>query len=361
MTITLEVSGQPYEQFTNANVSIRLDTLSNTFSFDATSQRAAPLPFRGGEPCRVLVDGEAVLTGFIELVSVNYDARSHDISIQGRDKTGDLLDSSISAISDLVAPITLKEIIQNVIADLGADIQVIEISPTEPFAAAEDIISPESGENAFSFIEKYSRKRQVLLTSDSDGNVVITQSTGEVIDASLQNIVGSNTNNVISGSVSYDTTGRFNVYKFQSSLNPISLVFAGVTDLAALVDQSGGVTDDQIRIGRQMILVAETPYSSDEDETRATWEANIRKARGRVYSVKLDGFKNQTGQLWSINTLVSVVDDFAGINAQMLINSVNFSFDLRGSATILSLVDSNAYTLELEEPTTEVFGVGLFG
>ena len=362
MTIEIEVSGERYTQFTSAVVSLRLDALSNTFDFQATSQNGEPLPFVGGEACKIIIDGENVLTGFIEIVEVNYSSNSHDISIVGRDKTGDFLDSTLDNISDINAPITLKEIIERVISELSLNIEVIDNLNPESFNQAEDIISPEPGQNAFSFIEQYSRKRQALLSSNGDGNIVITQSSGNFIDAPLRHVIGSNDNNIINGNVSYDTTGRYNIYKFRSSLNTVALNFAGATPISSVVDQKGEIRDDEIRIGRQLILISEEAFSDSQNETRSQWEANIRRSRGRVYSVVVDGFRNATQALWNVNTVVSVIDDFSRIDARMLINTVTFNFDLdSGSTTTLGLVDENAYTLILSEPQTQRIGNGLFG
>jgi len=348
----LEVNGVAYENFTAASATLRLDALSNTFSFGAASVAGTPLPFKGGEACRVLVDGEEVLTGFIELVDVNYDELSHSILISGRDKTADLLDSNISTLSDLRAPISLKTVIERIIAHLGVNITVTDNASPALFNAAEDLGAPEPGENAFEFIEGLARKRQVLLTSDSAGNVVITQAAPTESKAALQNIIGATDNNILTGSVSYDRTGRFNVYRFTATLNPVSLLSAGTTDLAALVDQGDGITDEDIREGRQLVLVAEAPSSKDQNSNRATWEANVRRARGRVYSVTVLGYRQGgfTGDLWAINELITVKDEFAGINAQMLVNSVAFNFDEGGRTTTLSLVERDAYTLTLAEP-----------
>ena len=357
----LEVAGVEYDNFTSASAEIRLDALSNTFSFGAVSTQDTPLPFKGGEACKVLVDGEPVVTGSIEVVDVDYDGGGHSINIQGRDKTGDILDSTISTLSDIRAPITLKSLIQKSIAHIGADISVIDNANPEPFNAAEDVSAPEPGENVWDFIEAHARKRQVLLTSNGDGNVVITGPSGIKSAGALQNVLGAEDNNIIAGSVSYDTTGRFNVYKFASALNPLAIVNAGATGTPEIVSQSGSTTDPDIRIGRQMVLVAEGPFSSGQDKLRAKWEANIRKARGRVYSVTVRGYRTSgdTGDLWEINTLVPVRDDFAGIDAEMIVNTVTFSFDRQnGRQTVLSLLESNAYSLTLEEPKTEKVGVG---
>lgn len=362
MTIKLQVNGVQYTGFVSADVNLRLDALSNTFAFEATAKKGVPLPFRGGESCVVLVNDLKVLTGNIEIVEVNYSGSEHRIVISGRDKTGDLLDSTLDAISDIIPPISLKELIEIVIDKLGLPIEVIDKVNPPKFNKAEDLASPSAGQNAFSFIETYARKRQVLITSNSDGNLVISKSSGTFVSSALRNQVNGDFNNVLEGSVSYDTTGRFNTYKFASSLNPTSLIFAGNTPLEKVVSQSGTATDSDIRKGRQLILISEDPFSDKQNEDRAKWEANIRKARGRVYSVTVSGYETLTKQLWDINMVVPVVDDFAGIDARMLINSVNFSENLNSGATSsLGLVNEEAYSLTLSEPRSEKIASGLFG
>lgn len=362
MSLLLEVNGIPYKDFTSGSVTARLDALCNTFIFTTVSTQGLPLPFRGGESCRVIVDDEVVLSGHVEIISVDYSEASHQITITGRDYTGDLLDSTLDAISDIRAPITLKEIIRKVLSSINLDLDVIEKTSTKAFNAAEDLISPKPGSNAFSLIEQYARKRNVLITSNGDGNIVITKSSGEVINASIRGELNSDDNNVLTASASYDTTGRYNAYKFTSSLNPIALNLSGAFDLAAVVNQSGGTNDTEVRKSRQLVLIAESPFSNGQNEERAKWEANVRKARGQVYSAQVLGYKNVTGNLWKINTLVNVKDDFCGINAQMLINSVTYNLNLDGgSTTTLTLLDKDSYTLALAKPikTKSTRGLGL--
>jgi len=364
MTMKLEVNGVQFDNFTAASCEIRLDALSNTFSFEAVAAEGAALPFKGGEACRVIVNDQVVLTGSIEVVDVSYDAKDHTILVQGRDKTGDLLDSSLSGFELRSESLTLKEIIEKAIDEIsGPDIsaenkiKVIEEVTTDVFNPAEDVVAAEPGMNAFDFIEKYSRKRQVLLTSDGDGNVVITSGSAETATGSVQHIIGANDNNVLASSFSFDSTGRYNIYKFASQLNPFALNSAGDIGLESVVSQSGGVTDPDVRIGRQLILIAEAPNSDDQNEARAKWEANIRKARGLVYSVTVPGFNvdptDPTSDLWQINKLYQIVDDYLGKSEPMLCNSVTFTLDtLGGQLTSLAFVDEKAYSLKLEKPQT---------
>lgn len=352
----IEVNGIEYENFLSSSAELRLDALSNTFSFEAAGSGGAPLPFKGGEACKVTLEGETIITGFIEVVSGSYDAGSHNISIQGRDKTGDVLDSSVSEMSDLRGANTVKQVIERVLENIGSDVVVIDEANSEKFNSSEDIQAPDPGDNAFSFMESVARKRQVLLTSDGGGNIIISKSPGQDTQVLLQNVVGATGNNILSASWSYDTTGRYNIYRFKSGLNPVALNTAGAASISTIVNQSGLISDTQIRAGRQLVIVAELSSSDEQMESRATWEANIRKARGRVYSAVVEGFTHKNG-VWKPNTLVNIVDDFAGVSAQMLINSVSFNLDLRnGSTTTLSFVERNAYTLTLDEPKTQELG-----
>lgn len=352
----IEVGGTQYKGWTSATANIRLDALSNAFSFSVTAAKGKALPFKGGEECSILVDGEKVITGHIELVNIDMDATSHNIDITGRDNTGDVIDSKIGSVSDIRPPITLKRIIELLLKDIDSPVTVSETFTPEPFKKIEDLAAGEPGQDVWEFIESLARKRQVLLTSDADGNIVIARSTGEEVEATLHHRIADNTNNVLSASISYDMTGRYNKYLIVTQLNPIAIVGAASTSNSAIVNQtSDAIFDSAIQIGRQYVLLSENSGASPKD--RAIWEANIRKARGRVYSCSVSGYRNQTGDLWRVNTVIRVDDEQADIESRMLINSVQFSIDTdNGRLTTLSLVEKNAYTLELEEPSVDKIG-----
>lgn len=368
MSLRIEVDGVEYENFVSASAILRLDALARTFTFEATAEDAAPLPFRGGEACKVKADGDTVLTGNIEIVNAEGDDSSHSIELTGRGRTGDLLDSSIGGLSH-IKPGTLRGIVQQVIAHLDPDtapadrIPVVDEARPASYNKAEDLAAPEPGENAFNFLERLARKRQVLLTSNADGAVVIAQGSGvEIPGAFIQHRIADSSNNVLKWSVSYDQTGRYNSYKMVSQMNLLALNLAGSPSAESVVGQGQDkvVLDQAIRRGRQLVLVGESMSSGPEDERRAKWEQNIRRARGAVYSVVVDGYRNQVGLLWEPNTLIQVVDEHAGIEAKMLVNTVEFNLDAdTGSTTTLSFVESDAYSLALEEPETEKLGDGL--
>ena len=359
MSIFLEVEGELYGNFTSASVTRRLDALSGTFNFQIVSKFGNPLPIKVGDDVNVIVNNETILTGTVEVLAVSYNANQHIINITGRDLTGDLIDSSLDSLGDTL-PTTLKEIIELVLDQLNIGISVIDQANTEPFNQAEDVVAPEPAQNAFDFIEQYARKRQVLLTTNGDSDILITRSTGTEINSPLRNILNGSSNNIKSADVTYDTTGRFNIYKFASALNPIALNNTSDTSISNIVDQKGQVVDDEVAVGRQLVLISENPFSDSENDLRAEWEKNIKKSKGIVYNATLQGFLNDLNETWKVNNIISIVDDFAGINSRMLINSVTFSFDLNnGSQTRLGLVDPDSYNLAFTKPQSEEIGFGL--
>lgn len=366
MPLTLEVNSIPYVGFTSASVTLSLDSLAHEFQFTATTTGATFLPFKGGEECRVLADDEVITTGFLEIIDVDYTSDSHTINIQGRSKTGDLVDSTLDSF-ELSGSSNIATCIKAVIEQLGLDITVTDSSGSDPFSESEDKIGPSIGQNAFDFISTLAKKRQVLLITDKNGNVLITRSESDSSNSNLVNQINGVDNNILSAGVSYDHTNRFNKYVVKSQLNPTPLIFGnGVTDLNSIVNQGGNPTADFVedinaRKGRQLVLQAEKASSTEQCKLRATWEANIRRARSSSYHVSLNSFVNSGGDRWSLNTVVNVVDQFTDINANKLINSITFTTSLSGDITQLGMVETEAYQVSLEEPDKlEEAGENLF-
>jgi len=134
---------------------------------------------------------------------------------------------------------------------------------------------------------------------------------------------------------------------------------AGNRSNPTLTDQTGGAIEDKdVRRGRQLVLIAETAASVGENTTRAEWEANVRSVRGQTYSCTVRGYRNQNGDLWTPGELAFVDDVFAGISAEMRINTVIFSMGPDGVLTQLTLLKPNAYKLTLGEPKEQKVGVG---
>lgn len=361
VTIKLEVSGVRYSGFFEASLSTRLDALCKSFSFRIAAARGAPLPVRGGEKCKIIVDDEPAAVGHVELVRGEYDSTSHNIVLSGRDACGDILDSTLASLPDTSGKVSLADVIRGVVSHLGLPIVVTDDASAPGYNPSEETLSPEEGIGAWEYIERIARKRQVIITADRDGGIRIMRTPGvKVPSAAIQNTLGGIRNNVLSASFSHDTTGRYNAYVLASQLSPLAVNRSGGTPNATIVAQRASAVDDEIRSGRQMAILSELTSSDAELSRRAEWELNIRRSRGVTYFATVRGFRMYDGgPLWAVNSVVPVVDDFAGIKSDMLVNSVEFSYSLNGgSITKLGFVRPDSYALQLADSSGEI-GAGL--
>lgn len=354
--IFLEVDGKVFEGFTEIQVKTSMDSLSGSFSFRATSNKNFVVPIKVGQSCKVFVEGEQVITGFVEKVSISYNQRSHSLLVEGRDKTGDIIDSTL--IDDKVeisSELSLKSIIeQTLFKNNFTGIKVINNVPTLQSFRELDVQSGATGQTIFNFLQLLARKRQVFLITDGLGNIVISRSSTERIKDQLLMEIGNEANNILSGSINFDHTERFNRYIVESQDNPSSSgAILGSTE--NIVGVKGENIDDDIKRIRTLGFLAEESYTKDDCEKRAKWEHNIRRVRSRSYTAIVQGHKQRLdNEIWKSNRLVPVRDEFSNLNTTMLINNVSYNVSLdEGSTTAITCVDQDAYQVQGEEPVNQ--------
>lgn len=356
--ITLEINGIRYTNFISINVERSIENLTGTFNFIATFTDEIAFPIKRRSACRVLVNEIAILKGFIEVIEVEYSSDQHTVSCQGRDDTCDLFDSQVDGNIEFKPPVSLETVIRETAKRINiSSVNIInEAGSIQPFEQG-DLVSSRIGQTAFSFIETYARKRQVFITGDGQGNIVLARgSSQQILLGGLYNQLNDPTqrNNIKSSSVKFDDTNRFNLYRCKSQGNPVVLNFTGETTPETIVDRSQVVTDPDIRTTRVLTFNAENSSDGVDVKNRAVWEANIRRVRSLSYRVIVQGDSYDGINPWRINRLVQVIDDFAGINAVLLIKSISFSLsNSSGTTTSLELVTPDGYTPEATLPKND--------
>jgi len=340
--IQLQVNGKNYTDFLAADVQLSIDQLVGGFAFQATATPASIFPFSMRDVVKVIADGFTVITGVIDKIEVSYDAFAHTISITGRSLLADLVDSSIDEQIN-TTELSLAKICEKVLSDIGLNVKVIDNSGTSEFKDY-DIASSEEGQTAFEFIQALANKRQVLLTSDSDGNLLLTRAGTETAPFNLQNKLEAKDNNILTGTYTTDQSSQFYKYKVNSQLSLLKMLEETTPEDAA--NQSGIAINESIRETRLLSLTAEENSDNETDVDRAKWERNIRKARGIGATYNIQGH-SMGGKEIKINQLVQVNDDYLSLNEKMLIKMVNLKYSLdSGSITTIQLSDPKAYTLD---------------
>lgn len=362
--ITLEIgddsefgNGRTYGNFTSVSVDKSLDNFVGQFSFNASSTpgQQKNFPIKAGQSCIVLVDDNPVLSGYIEVVSGAYDKQSHYISIQGRDKTADLIDSTLGgnfgkntqtiSLIQFTKEVLKQQNIENV--DVVSNVDIPDFKPGE-------ILDSETGDTVFAYIERYSRKRQVLMTTDKDSNIVFQQSSGETDpDLFLLNEVNNNQNNIISASWTNDFSQLYNEYVVRSQANFGALDSIGFPSAdEAVASVSNKAIDSLIRRSRILNIVAESSSNSDQCQERALWQRNMARTNSFGYSAVVQGHSKPNGEAFTLNRLVRIKDVFADIDGEYLLNYINWEISNDdGSLTTLGFVNKDAYTLEIADPS----------
>ena len=348
--MTLEVNGRNFSGFTSLSATRSIDTMSGSFSVDATHRDMLIIPIRVQSLCRVLIDGQPIINGYIEKISPSYDTDSHPISISGRDKTGDVIDSTLGNVPDISADIQLTDIIKELLSKNGLDsVGVINsVGDLEPFKQS-DIEEPAEGDRIFDFIELLARKRQVILSSDGNGNIELIRASQEILPDQIINIPGES--NIKSASSSTDFTNRFNRYVVTAQGNAVGENNVG-NELSAkeLATRRGESIDAEVRNSRTLHIVSEENYDIETATNRAIWEQNIRRARGFSYTCTVQGHLRPSGGVWTFNKLIRVNDVFSDIQSTLLINSITYNSSVGGGTTTdLTLVSPDAYLLQPSE------------
>ena len=98
MTVSLVIGNRRrHIGWTEATITRSLETIAGTFAVTLSERdpgETRPRVVRPGDRCRVELEDEAVIEGYIDAVTIDYDATSHTIAVRGRDATGDLVDCS---------------------------------------------------------------------------------------------------------------------------------------------------------------------------------------------------------------------------------------------------------------------------
>lgn len=349
--ITLEIEGTEFAGFQEAILSKSFDSASAQFT--ATLSSTAPIenPIKAGNKVKVLIDGFIALTGFIDRLDSSFSPDSHTITVRGRDKTSDLIDSTISEDISVSTPTTLVKFAEQVISNIGSDIEVVSYVSEDTFDI-DDSLTAKTGETAFDFIEGYCRKLQVIATTDGLGKLVFTRasSTDKAVVMLINKKDGAQ-NNVLSGSFYIDHSQRFHKYTILSQGNAVGEINLDL-DAASPADMAGRsftIVDNNIRGSRVFSKTSEKSANQDQCESECKWNTNIKRARSFAYTATVAGHvMSPNSDIWRTNTVVHIIDDFADLpSAYLLISDLTFNYSLSGgSTTDITCVTPDAFTLQ---------------
>jgi prophage tail gpP-like protein len=411
--LTVEIDGESFETFKSVDIDTDLDTFGFAFHIsinipiekvDTITSRIVSL-FKDDKPSfntqgasvKIKIDGEAILTGFIEKQEVDFSRDNVNLVISGRDKLGDFVDSRVPN-TIFKPPIGFVDILEKLLIATGYEVaspkkSLLSIGSKlaglvnelgsgqvkivndyevngqviEKFATNESIGFGKD-ESAYQLIRRLADKRRLVIGTNGDGNIVIRSIGQERAGTILVNDIFANKlnldNNIISASIIRDDSRRYYEYKILSRSNSTTVTNAiGVSQSQITGDSlkdnttqySGIFYDSEIRPTRKF-LDNVSNLNVSQCKKRAEWECNIRRAKAFRYECSVYGWRQNLKEigslgfsgnpLWKINQIVSVKDSRAGLlNADLLIKSIRYKQSVSiGTICNMTLINPKSYT-----------------
>lgn len=357
--VVLEVGGRDYSGWKSVRISRGIEQIAGGFELSVSEMWPGQDPARdrvqihGGDACVLKLHDQKVITGFVDEVRVAVSASSHEVTISGRDATGDLVDcSAIHGGRPEETPKSgqwVNATMQQIATDLCKPYKVSVRTDTEVGIDTSKRLrswSIQQGESVFSCLEGLAQHMGVLLISDGGGGLVITRAG---TDRAGLLVLDKERSNILSAEASLSLRDRYSRYIAIAS----GTAFNDGSGPAAWVNKKQIVTDATMAALRDRPLVI-FHDSYDQDgvfklKEFAQWQANVHAGRSVDVTVKVQGWtqspKPGEGALWQPNHISHVVSPLLRLDADMLIKRVLFTLDEQGTITELSLTDPNAFKL----------------
>jgi prophage tail gpP-like protein len=331
--LALKLGGKRYEGWTSARITRSIESVCGEYDVEIVAREftdAPRWPLRTGEECTIEIDGETVITGYIDAINPQIDDRSYGIAITGRDRAGDLVDCSAVAKPGSWTGQSIEAIASELAKPFGIDI-VAKVSTGEKVKR----FALQQGETVYAAIERLARYRGLLAVSNARGQVeLIRPGAGDVV---AQLVEGKT---MIAGSATHDARDRFSDYiiKGQSSgddrLNG-----------KAAASIKGEARDPALARYRPLIVIGEDQSTVANLRQRAAWEASTRAAKAQRAQISVPGWRTPSGELWRPDLLVGVKSPFLLVEGTMLVSEVALAKDDRGTVTDLTVTPPEAWSL----------------
>lgn len=334
--VQLLLNGDIYSGWTSVKIRRSLDLFADTFDLTLTDNQANQArTIKLGSPCRVRIDGETIITGYVDRIRPSHDGKSRSLEVSGRSKTADLVDCSLPV--DSFGKLqqknqTLLQLAKFIAEHFGISATSEVDLPTITIAD----ISP--GQTAHEFLEGHTQQAAVMMVSAQDGNLVLTRAGNQRLSTAL--ILGEN---IESAEGEFSHRERFSHYYFPAQT--FGTDYMSGEDASHLLGKAGDTT---MRVRPFVLQVDAT--SQQDSQVRAKWEANVRYGRSRQATYTVNGWRHQDG-LWERNTNVLVRDEWLGFTGKdgqgewLMIGTVEYVLDNRGERTRLTVMPREAYDL----------------
>ena len=337
---TITVNGTEHGGWTSVDINMGIEQLAPTFNLSFTDRwgaqdlfgAAEPVSIREGDACTIKINGDLILTGYVDTFNETESRQQHSMTVTGRAKTMDLVDCSAIIDGWQLRQKKIEDIAEALCAPFGIKVELLAPIPIiQPLDTGDPIrlFRVEQGETAHEALVRITRKTGLLMQTTAQGNLQLSRAptvpvVGGIITrtAKFSNVIGQS-------SYTNSFEGRFDRYILKSQVGGDDDT-NGVTSAQLEEEQR----DDEVGRYRPLLILAEHPSERASLKVRAKWEANRRGASEKL-SYQLQGWSHIQG-IWNPNIQVRVDDDRYDVHDFMLVTSVGLG-QTKAGGTIASV------------------------
>lgn len=340
--VFLVVGGRRYDGWKSIRVTLTIEGLCGSFELDVSDRWSGdvdPWPIAEGDACRVLIDDQVVIDGYIDKRKLRASKETRALSYSGRDRASDLVDCSL-LVPDTSTKghkwtyrnLDIAQFVTAVAAPHG-----IKVSVQPGLVLKKDpLLVAHPGETGFEAIKRAAGSSGVLVVSDGRGGILITGPSTTRAQALIEGF------NIIEAEIDYDSVERFHRYLISSQPPGTDNASGEATRV-----QAEATDVDVKRTNRTLLIRPEKGYDTAGARRRADWEARIRAAKAATATVTVQGWRQVGGELWSVNTVTHLnAPRLLGIDGDMRISQVEFTIGEGGRTAQLHIVRPDAFTPE---------------
>lgn len=341
--VVLLVGGMRYGGWTSISITRTIESISGSFDltiYDKWVGRDIAWPIVEGDACRVLIDDQLVISGYVDHRQMSIDSTGRRLSFAGRDKSGQVVDCSPIMEHWQLRNKSVEDISSIIAGKFGVGVSVqsgLDLGPIlKKFA-----ITP--GETGWSAMQRLLEQSGAIAISDGDGGIIITRAGSDrAHDALVQG------GNIVSASVDYSMQSRYARYVVSSQIQ-------GSGD-SQHTNVLATAIDNEVTIQTRTAYLISQSRNAVYAQRRAGWEAKQRAASSETVSITVRGWTQSDGSLWPINSICTVRCNAIGVDGDMLIASLTHGLSNDGISTSIRLVRPDAFLPEPSIPQNRSTG-----
>jgi prophage tail gpP-like protein len=322
--LIIDINRKEFSEFNGLRLSYAIDSGCAAFSFDTIFNPSKGLsndikPF-GNEEITIYYKEEYVFNGILEKITTGYSNSGSNINIQGRSRSGILLDTQVKG----------SQLANSTIETLS---QTFNFTNTiEKTKTQFPLFDWNSGDNAFDILSKYAAQKGLWAVPRFDGSLEFINFT-KLTDPSIS--IEDGKENVLSITATYDVTKRFSEYVGYKKAQQKKIFDNTISNRGSKyfrADDNNGDLGKVAELGRSKSISESMTFSV----ILSTWEWG--------------------GKLFQPGILVNVISPLNLIykKSKFCIKQVDFIYDINsGFITELQLCLPSVFTLQ--DPDLEFF------